>query len=1211
MVHDNEPLGSQDEFIDGQNGLSLYRAVLAAREIDLKEQELVRRGLAFFHVSGAGHEGTAALAAHLTSADWLHCHYRDKALLLARGLPIREFFLSLLCRAGSHSEGRQMSAHLSAPEWKVLSIVGPVGNNALQAVGVAAELKHRGEPGLVVCSTGEGTTQEGEFLEAVAEAVRDELPVLFLIQDNSWAISTPTGGRTFFSRPGGPAREFYGMPIHQVDGRDPVAAGGKLGPIVRELRDSGRPALVWFQVERLAHSNADDQTLYRDEAEIAAASATADPVANMRRRLLEMGVEPGVLEAFERDVAAEVASAAEAAIAAGEPVATLEAKRPLPSATAPLPLHSREGRGEGSPSRHDACRSSPSDGATLPMGTALRETLRHWLISDERVVLIGEDIEDPKGDVFGVTRGLSSEFPGRVRNSALSESTIVGVSIGRALAGARPVAFLQFADFLPLAYNQLASELGSLYWRTAGAWQAPVVVLVTCGGYKPGLGPFHSQTLESVAAHIPGVDVVMPHTAADAAGLLNAAFASGRPTLFFYPKSCLNLGERATSEAVERQFVPLGSCRTVRPGTDLTFVSWGYPVLLCEKAAAALAECGVEAEVLDLRSLSPWDEAAVCESAERTGRLVVVHEDNHTCGFGAEVVATVAERASRRVQCRRVTRADTWVPCHFPSQLEVLPSFRRVLAVAAGLLDLELTWDAEPGEQAGSVTVDTIGSGPADETVIITDVLVAPGATVAEGDVVATAEALKSIVEISSNVAGVVEEVLVAVGDSVPVGQPLMRIRVRTGQKHQKAIVQEQCGRPILKRRALVVPPSGNGVRGEHVVSNGKPADAGTTSAEEACRDVPVSARQRLLNRRMEQSRSIPQGDLTVALPRQTITQAASWLRKRFAELPIGELDVLAWCAAQAAGMSPRLRSALINDGTLREYESLNLGIAVHLEGDDLATAVVRGADQLSFPDFLATMQRQIELARDGADQASHNVQLLITHLGGLPIHAARPVLIAPAAGILFVGAPASGPDGEVINLTLGFDHRIVNGVAAARFLTEIVRALERLPQQAGPRGNGHAAAAEPERGQFRRVIESAPAAARRRVLEEHVCETVAGLLAVDRSRIEPAVPLRNLGLESLHAAELAFALERSLDVTVPPTLVWNRPTVREIAEFLLEQLGGGDVGGGVSADSCPPLASPAALLGEIERLSDDQVRTLLEMLPGSCEHQESDRVAP
>ncbi|HLJ09549.1 MAG TPA: thiamine pyrophosphate-dependent dehydrogenase E1 component subunit alpha, partial [Planctomycetaceae bacterium] len=282
MNDNNGSPGQQGRAVDSHRWLSLYRCLVAAREIDRLEFEYVRRGLAFFHVSGAGHEATAALGCHLSQDDWLHCHYRDKALLLMRGLPYCEFFMSLLCKAGSHSAGRQMSAHLSSPALNVLSIVGPVGNNALQAAGVAAELVHRGRPGIVVCSVGDGSTQQGEFLEAVAEAVRENLSVLFLIQDNGWAISTASRGRTFYSRNGHSAREFYGLPIVHVNGRDPIAAHRSFGRIVAKMREERGPALVWFEVERLAdHSNADDQTAYRDQTEIEAALRDADPVANM------------------------------------------------------------------------------------------------------------------------------------------------------------------------------------------------------------------------------------------------------------------------------------------------------------------------------------------------------------------------------------------------------------------------------------------------------------------------------------------------------------------------------------------------------------------------------------------------------------------------------------------------------------------------------------------------------------------------------------------------------------------------------------------------------------------------------------------------------------------------------------------------------------------------------------------------------------------
>ncbi len=1159
-----------DRPVDCETWLALYQSLVTAREIDRVEREYVRRGLAFFHAAGAGHEASAALAPHLTADDWLHCHYRDKALLVLRGLPIREFFLSLFGKAESHSAGRQMCAHLSARELNVLSIVGPVGNNALQAVGVAMEQRARAERAIVVCSVGDGTTQQGEFLEAIAEAVREQLPVLFLIEDNRWSISTPTAGRTFFSRPNGPAAEFYGLPIEKVDGRDPVAAFHAFGEIVSRMRDNRRPALVWLTVERLAdHSNADDQTLYRDGAEFETALREADPVKNMRSRLVEMGFEATVLQQIDETVAAGVAAAAETAADGRDPQPVFTAKHPLPPGASD---RARESHGEGA-------------GPELTMGAALRATLRHHLRTNYRVVLFGEDIEDPKGDVFGVTRGLSTEFPGRVRNSPLSESTIVGVSIGRALAGARPVAFLQFADFLPLAFNQIAAELGSISWRSKGAWEAPVIVLVSCGGYRPGLGPFHSQTLESLAAHVPGIDVVMPATAGDAAGLLNAAFASGRPTLFFYPKSCLNLSEHATTSDVERHFVPLGICRKVRSGDDITFVSWGYPVLLCEKAAAALAGIGIGSDVLDLRSLSPWDETAVLASAEKTGRLIAVHEDNHTCGFGAEVIATVAEKAGRRVECRRITRPDTLVPCHFPSQLEVLPSFRGVLSAAAEMLDLDLIWETEPEEAAGYFTVDAVGSGPADETVLITEILVELGGRVAVGDVIATAEAEKSIVEISSNGAGVVDHLFVAVGDAVPVGNPLVRIASRAGMA-RKAIVQEQCGRPVLKRRTRTSP------HGESFSGNGSEV------REISFQDFPISPRQRLLNQRINHSlRTVPQGTITHSIAWEEVVSTTARMRDRHPGLAISEFDVLAFCTAQATADSPGLRSALVSEATRREYAQMNLGIAVHLPGDELVTAVVPGADALSFEDFLAASHAQIQRAQEGDDQASSNVQLLITHLGRLPVTNATPILVSPAAGVLFVGAATPAGAGGIVNLTLGFDHRLLNGVAAAKFVCEIGRRIADLGIVTGGGDRAHAAGrpGAPTRGELRRLLEAIPLGDRKLFFQNQIGRIMASLVQCDFTQINSRQALRNQGLDSLLATELSMALGTCLNLDIPATLVWNYPTVEAIADHLLDRLGMKVAVPSKNSNGAMPTES---LLFDIEQLSDGQVQALLDVLP-------------
>lgn len=772
--------------MDRQHQLALYRAMVSARRIDQLEQEITNRGEAFFTLFSGGHEATAALAPHLTPEDWLHCHYRDNSLFIARGLPLRAFFDCLYCRNNSNSRGRQMYGFMSDPQLHLLSMAVPVANNSLQAVGVAAAVRDRQGAPIVYCGVGDGSSQQGEFLEACAEAVRSRLPVLFVVQDNGYAISTKTAGRTFYSLPEGPADKLFGMPIRFADGRYVHRVYDLFGEVVAQMRQQRGPAVVVLDMERLgSHTNADDQSIYRSAEDIAQSRQTGDPIPIFERWLLEQGWTEAELAEVRRQAEVAVAQADEEAFAGADPEPTFEAKRPL---KVELTHPSRERRGT-------------SDGLQLIMRDAIKEVLRDHLRKDERVLLLGEDIEDPKGDVFGVTRGLSTEFPGRVMNSALTESTIIGGAIGRALAGQRPVAFIQFADFLPLGYNQLVSELATLHWRTGGQWNAPVIVMAACGGYRPGLGPYHAQTYESVVAHTPGVDVFMPSTASDAAGLLNAAFESERPTVILYPKSLLNNPELTTSADVDRQFVPIGTARKVRAGRDITLVGWGNTVLLCSRVAAALEAAGMEAEVLDLRCISPWDQAAVLASAEKTARLIVVHEDNQTCGLGGEILATVAQRTRVPVAMRRVTRPDTYIPCNFANQIEVMPSFQRVLTTAAELLNLEISWIPPPKAEEGVHIVEAIGSGPSDDTVTVVELMVHPGDRVERGDVLASLEATKSVFELRSPASGVIEKILVSPGDVVDIGAPLIRIDIGQRAQRPKPITQEQCGTPLLARR--------------------------------------------------------------------------------------------------------------------------------------------------------------------------------------------------------------------------------------------------------------------------------------------------------------------------------------------------------------------------------------------------------------------------
>ncbi|MDJ0902448.1 MAG: beta-ketoacyl-ACP synthase 3 [Xenococcus sp. MO_188.B8] len=769
--------------------LELYQFMFTAREIDSLEEQYTKSGESFFHVSGAGHEAVGTLNPHLIKEDYLHCHYRDKALMLARGISPEMFFHSLFCKDASHSRGRQMSAHMSARMANILSLVGPVGNNALQAVGIAAEIKSQSKRPIVVCALGDGTSQQGEVLESIAEAVRWKLPVLFLIENNRFAISTLTDKKTFYNLPHGNVQNFYGLPIHRLEGRDPIVCFQAFENLVSGIRETRNPALALMSVERLtSHTSADDQSIYRDPQEIQKVVEEYDPIKILRLYLEASGVSSTEFEHINEKIRLDIHEAAKKAQFSNDPKPVFDAKAPLPQR---LSKTAKEYRGS-------------SDSKRLTMLEAMRKVLHDRMQEDSRITLYGEDIEDPKGDVFGVTLGLSSDFPGRVVNSPLSESTIVGTSIGRALAGGRPVGFLQFADFLPLAFNQVASELGSMYWRTDGAWQCPVILMITCGGYRPGLGPFHAQSLEAIAVHTPGIDVAMPSTAGDAAGMLNAAFDSGRPTLFFYPKSCLNLVDLAstTSSDTKQHYVPIGKARVIRDGQDITFVAYGNAVQRCLKAAKSLEIVGIEAEVIDLRWLSPWDQETILKSACKTGKLIVVHEDNYSCGMGSEILAVIAEKSGIPVQVRRVTRADTLIPCNFANQLEVLPSYKRILEAAAELLMLDLDWMTSKQLEEGTFIVEAIGVGPSDETIIVIDVTVNKGEEVEEGQILAVLEASKAVFDLEAPVKGVVEEIYVTEDQEVQVGDSLFRIHVEPENfPAPKPITREEPGQPLLKRR--------------------------------------------------------------------------------------------------------------------------------------------------------------------------------------------------------------------------------------------------------------------------------------------------------------------------------------------------------------------------------------------------------------------------
>jgi 2-oxoisovalerate dehydrogenase E1 component len=764
--------------------LEIYRSMIASRYTDQLQSAAAQRGEVFFYIPSSGHEAGATLNDHLIASDWLHLHYRDRALAYARGVSYESAFYGLFSKAESNSAGRRMPGFPCDAGLNILSTPTLVGPNALQAVGVASAIQHEQDNPFVLVTVGDGATQQGDFYEAVAEAVRSNLPVLFLVEDNRFALSTVTKGNTFYSLPDGEPDSFYGLPIHRVDGSDALATYDKFGELVSAIRDTRGPQILIFNVERLeSHTNADDQTVYRTEAELKHAMDNADPCVRLREAMLADGIGEERITAVEDEVRSAIDAAFHAARKGSAPEPDLTAKKPLPEPRT-------EYRGT-------------DDDRSLSMLEAMRETLKARMTKDPKTTLLGQDIEDPKGDVFGLTRGLSQAFPEQVHNSALAENTILGVTTGQALAGGHPVAFMQFADFLPVAYNHILSEIGAMYWRTNGQWNTPVLMMSICGGYRPGLGPYHAQTMESLCAHVPGVDVFMPSNAADAAGLLNAISESGRPSIFLFPKSLINDRSNTTSADVEKQYVPIGKARIARAGQDITLVSWGGSVSVCERTAEALAEIGVNAEIIDLRTIFPWDEETVLASAKKSGNVVIVHEDNQTAGMGGEVAAVIAERAGDTVQIARVVRPDTYIPYDYACQIEVLPSYKRTLEKCCEMLDIDIHWDKPVEDEAGIITVKAIGSSPSDETVTITSLPVSAGDPIAEGDLIASVEADKASMDISAPVSGTVAELLAEEGDVLRVGTPMVKISSEEAAQ-LKPLTKEDPGMPVMERRRTV-----------------------------------------------------------------------------------------------------------------------------------------------------------------------------------------------------------------------------------------------------------------------------------------------------------------------------------------------------------------------------------------------------------------------
>lgn len=640
-----------------EQALAAYRGMLLARRVDDKEIQLKQQNLIYFQINGAGHECIQVAAAqHLDPArDWFFTYYRDRALALALGMTPYEMLLGATGAAdGPDSRGRQMPNHWSMRRLHLVTPSSPTGTQCLQAVGFAeggrylravesAEMAAAtGEA--VWVSLGDGTTSQGEFWESMNTACNSRLPVLYVIEDNGYAISVTSDIQT----PGGSISKllagFPHLTLLEVDGCDYLESFRVMGEAVAHLREGRGPVLVHAHVVRpYSHSLSDDERLYKPTAR-REEEARRDPLVRTAALLREQfAVSQEDLDALEADVQSEVNDAADRAVAQPQPEPESWANHIYSPDVDPTGVEF------ASSARID-------DETPKTMVDLLNACMRDEMARNGSIVVFGEDVADAshdevleevkgKGGVFKVTHGLQRRFGSqRVFNSPLAEANIVGRAVGMAMRGLKPVVEIQFFDYIWPAYMQLRNELANIRWRSGGQWSAPVVVRVPIGGYLKGGGPYHSQSGEVLFTHVPGLRVVMPSNALDANGLLRTAIRCDDPVMFLEHKHLYRQTHNKGPYPGPDFTIPFGKAARVREGDDVTVITYGATVVRSVQAARRLEEeTGAQADVLDLRTLAPYDWEAIGASVKRTHRVLVVHEDIQSFGFGAEIAARIAD----------------------------------------------------------------------------------------------------------------------------------------------------------------------------------------------------------------------------------------------------------------------------------------------------------------------------------------------------------------------------------------------------------------------------------------------------------------------------------------------------------------------------------------------------------------------------------------
>jgi 2-oxoisovalerate dehydrogenase E1 component len=623
-VRDHKALGLSDERV-----VEMYRTMLLARRLDERMWALNRQGRAPFVVSVAGHEGTQVGAAFAidTATDWSLPYYRDTAFNLALGVTPEEIFLGVFSKESDPaSGGRQLPNHWSDPDLKIFTQSSVIATQFPHACGIAHQLKATGQPGVVIVTSGEGATSEGDWHEAMNFASIHQLPMVFLIENNLYAISVPVADEVA----GGVAIKGagYAMPGLEVDGNNALAVYGMVSAAVERARKGEGPTLIEAMTYRYyAHTSDDDDKLYRSAEEVEL-WRRKDPITVLRQYLVESRLlDEETEEGLDTEVTTLIADSVKSAAAAPDPT------DPLVNVYS-LPIVPRDAVTEVEP---------VAEGGTVNLITAINRTLHDIFAAFPDTAVFGEDVADPKGGVFKATVGLTDAF-GRDRcfNTPLAESLIIGVGIGKAAAGGRPIAEIQFADYIHPAFDQIVSEAARVSYRSNGRWNLPLVIRVPYGGGIHG-SLYHSQSIEAYYAHVPGLKVVVPSTPADVKGLMWSAVEDPDPVLVLEPKKLYRLAKGPFPEGEHR--VPIGQAAVRRTGDDVTVIAYGAMAHFALEAAELVAADGIDTHVIDLRSLRPLDWPTIEAAVHRNGKVLIVHEDTEFAGFGAEIAAQISSKA--------------------------------------------------------------------------------------------------------------------------------------------------------------------------------------------------------------------------------------------------------------------------------------------------------------------------------------------------------------------------------------------------------------------------------------------------------------------------------------------------------------------------------------------------------------------------------------